>query len=108
MTLKIGVGLFNSKTMFITKTKIKIIAGVIFIFLCFLNIAVMTDRDINSKLSISLISRDALAEGEGPYPNQGFNCGYCEYPNHLLVYFNCQPSPYKDCSVIPCGEGYCY
>ena len=107
-TLKIGVGLFNSKIMFDTKTRIKILTGIIFFLLCFLNINVITEKNNNCKLFIPSISTTAQAEGEGSYPIQGYNCEECvPAPGQSGVVFDCIESPVNDCFKLPCGYGGC-
>lgn len=92
------------------KSKAKYFVGIIVIFICCLNINVITDIKDNAKLSLSIIT--GLASADGELPNSG----------ELLICMDCEPAPGQtgvrwicifvdwgqpSCFYIPCGYGIC-
>ena len=95
-----------------TKTKTKLLLGVILIFLCMLNINVITDRDNNSMLSLLSITRSAYADGEGESgPFYMEVCRNCELPYgqtgiELVCYYTGMGEMHCY-HFFDCGYGYC-
>lgn len=91
------------------KTKIKILLGTIFIFLCLLNINVITNRDNELRLSLSSITRSALADSEGEPLYYTWACRICPLPyNEYGVEYWCPLVTYPDeCFTTGCYYGVC-
>lgn len=90
------------------KTKIKILIGAVIIFLCFLNLNVIVNRDNESKLSLSSILSISHAEGEGTGQKWLYFCNRCfDHYGQPAVYYTCQPSDIADCFYYPCFYGVC-
>jgi hypothetical protein len=99
----------ETKKVFKTENKIMYVIGVIFIVLCFFNVKMVTNKDNSTKLSLSVITTDAKALGEGGSDYWTYICYGCvtEYCQPGVIY-DCVPDPcINDCFRIPCGYGQC-
>jgi hypothetical protein len=90
------------------ETKIKIIFGIIFIFLCFMNLSVILNKDNDQISSLHSIAKNAIAQEEFPGPFWCWSCRGCYlgygYYGYLVT---CETCIYTDCYTMPCYYGLC-